>query len=255
MAMGVREGNAMQAYLGDDKLKAALLEEMRKHREMDMLVRGTYGESSPKIGGGEEWHGCGIACSLRSLDIVRGKPVAKEYNAHNRYPDELGIPLQLAYLKDRIFERLTLEEAMGWPERFAQSIQAGADLSLVWPRFAVWLLSDRDHGTIRYARSDRSRDSIEAVVALFRRWIDRGERPPSEEWRASYAADAASYASYASSYASSYAADAAADAADAAAAASYAYASSYAADARRAHWSRMADKLVELIRAAPMAVP
>lgn len=247
----------MRAYLGDAKLKAALLEEMRKHREMDMLVRGTYGESSPKIGGGEEWHGCAIACSLRSLDIVRGKPVAKGYYAHARYPDELGIPLQLAYLEDRIFERLTLEEAMGWPERFAQSIQVGADLSLVWPRFAVWLLSDRDHGTIRYARLDRSRDSIEAVVALFRRWIDRGERPPSEEWRAAvasygavadYYAASASYASYAAAYAA-YAASSASYAADAADAAAS------AASARRAHWTRMADKLVELIQAAPMAVP
>lgn len=243
----------MRAYLGDAKLKAALLEEIRKHREMDMLVRGTYGESSPKIGGGEEWHGCAIACSLRSLDIVRGKPVAKEYNAHNRYPDELGIPLQLAYLEDRIFERFTLEEAMGWPERFAAAIDDGADLSLVWPKFAVWLLSDPEHGTIRYARLDRSRDSIEAVVALFRRWIDRGERPPSEEWRA---AVADSYAYYASSDADSYAYYAASYAASSASYAAYAAdAAASAASARRAHWTRMADKLVQLIQAAPMAVP
>src|SRR5581483_1084383 len=111
-----------------------------------------------------------------------------------------------------------IAEVKLWPTRFLKAIPVGADLSLVWPQFAVWLLIDEKHGVIRFAgeRSD-VRQAIERTAALWQRVID-GESVESLKVEFNAAAAAAADAS----------ARAAADAADAADAASYAAYAAYA---------------------------
>src|SRR4029079_17477484 len=123
---------------------------------------------------------------------------------HARYPIELGIPLQRAHLEDRLFELQTKADALAWPERFLAAIRPGADLSRVWPEWALWMLTDPDHGVIRHAsKRDDVRAAIQRVADL---WRNGGT---TEEFRAARSAAAA-------------AADAAAaDAADAADAGAY----------------------------------
>lgn len=227
----------LRAFHDSQELKDHYLQRVRAHAAADRLIQGT---------GWENGRGCAVGCTLESYD-------------HSRYPVELGIPRVLAHLEDRLFERLPKSEAMTWPERFLSVIQPGADLSMVWPRFAVWLL-DVELAKWRTFASD-------AVVRLYNRRI-AGDEPSDQEWyqaRAAADAAAASYASYAAaayaSYsaaayaayssaaayaASAYAAYAASDASDAASAYS-AYASYSAADASI---KRQSEKLLQLLSEA-----
>lgn len=61
-----------------------------------------------------------------------------------------------------------------------RAIPVGADLALVWPRFAVWLLNDPDRGAPRLADQSVCL-AIERVVALYQRVL-RGERIPRADW-------------------------------------------------------------------------
>lgn len=190
----------MLAYHGQQEIKDKYLARVRAHRAADELVQGT---------GWEDGKGCAVGCTLESYD-------------HSRYPLELGIPLHLAHLEDRLFELQTPAEAQFWPERFLAAIRPGADLGKVWPQWAAWMLVDPDHGVIRHAKKDATRAAIERVAHL---WRDGGT---PEEFRRAYAA--------------------ADDAAAAYAAAAYAAAGGRNA---RAQWVTAAcDKLIALLEAA-----
>ena len=146
----------------------------------------------------------------------------------------------IARLEDGIFERLPKELARQWPERFLSAIKPGADLSLVWAKFAAWMLLDEKDGVIRFAKHEQTIASIKCVGALYQRWA-AGDKPATTEWESARyltgaARAAAAYAASAAAYADAYA--------DAAAA--------YAADAvgRSKHYQKMADKLIELLKAA-----
>lgn len=193
------------AFHGDKKIKAKYLGRVRAHAKADRLIQGQ---------GWEGGKGCAVGCTLEAYD-------------HSRYPAELGIPVHIAYLEDSIFEGLPKGEAMGWPERFLSAIKPGADLSLVYPQFIVWTLTDPKDGVVRFTTGDTEK-AVRGMSILFERRI-KGDEPTEKEW--SEAAEAAR----------------AAWAAEAARAAR-------AAEAAELH--RMAqvqaDKLIELIKAAPV---
>jgi hypothetical protein len=140
----------------------------------------------------------------------------------------------------------------------------------VWPQFAQWLLVDLVHGVIRYAKTDAKKKAVQRVADLY----GMGAKATKNEFReaaiacrSAYAyadadADAATYAAY-SADAAAYAyahADAAADAyayADAAADAAadayaHAHAADDAADARQKARRFQAEKLLKLLKAAPV---
>ena len=172
------------------------------------------------------------------------------------YQRLFGIPRVLAVLEDRLFEGLDIGLAKEWPLRFTAAIQEGADLSEVFPKFQRWLLIDPDYGVIRFAKTNKQRKVIEEAADIYLDWpnVDREKaRLVRDAARAAAAADSYAYtaadaAADAAAYAAAYAAYAAADADYAADAAVYA---SYAA-ARKEHYRVMADKLIELIKAAPV---
>jgi hypothetical protein len=255
----------MHAFQNDPAVKAMYISRIKAHAAFDEIVQGTYWEEGPFRDQIQHGRGCAVGCTIHSSE-------------HSRYETELGIPRQLAYLQDRIFEGLALADAKDFPLAFLTAIPVGADLSLVMPRFMVWLLSDPEHGTMRLC-SESGKEATEAVVALYQRLIE-GDLVVDQEWRAvsklaATAADAA-YAAYATAaYATAYAADAAyaayataayatADAAYAAAYAATAAAADAAADAaayaaadaaaRQTHYRRMRDKLLDLLRDAPVPV-
>jgi hypothetical protein len=215
----------MSAFLGKQETKDFYIARVRAHREADQLVKGFYWERGK---------GCAVGCTVHSGN-------------HAAYETELGIPRILAKLEDGIFEALSNGEAMAWPEKFLSAIPVGADLSLVWPRFAVWMLVDPTWGVLQFAKSERSKKSIQDVAdGYYKALVGK----PEPDWRtlraaaaaAAYAAAAAAYAADAA-YAAAYAAAAAAYAADAAAA--------YAADAARSKWrSAQAGELLELLSIA-----
>ena len=103
-------------------MKETYLNRVRAHRAADQIVKGQYWE------GGK---GCAVGCTIHGSE-------------HSRYEDELGVPRILARLEDIIFERLPNAVAMEWPARFLEASPVGAELSMVSPRFAVWLLGDAE---------------------------------------------------------------------------------------------------------------
>jgi hypothetical protein len=217
----------MLAFHGQQAIKDKYLARIAAHREADELQRGATGE------GGK---GCAVWCTLNKY-------------SHAAYETELGIPRSIARLEDGIFEGLPEAVAMEWPERFLASIKPGADLSLVMSHWFVWMLTDSQDGVLQYAKTEKSRNAIQAVSDLYARKA-AGENVAHEQFRA-YARFDSGAAFYAADAAALYAAaDADAAAADADAAAAYA-AYAAASVARFNARNRQADKLVELLAAAP----
>ena len=191
----------MIAFHGRQDVKDLYLARVRAHRAADQIVQ-AYGYWVRD--GGGEFRGCAVGCTLHS-------------DEHDAYETELGVPSVLAHLEDSIFEDLEPELALAWPEGFLESIPVGADLGMVWPQFAVWLLGDAEEGCIRFATGHQRR-AIERVVELYGRVL-QGEKVEAHEWSAAtnYASTVGTYAGAATA-AAAYAASAASAAASASAA-------------------------------------
>jgi hypothetical protein len=259
----------MKSFHNKPELKEMMLEEVLKHQKADEIIQGSY-ESRGKY--------CAVGCSIESLNTRLGKHYS--HGDHSVYETELGIPKIIARLEDRIFEGLERKKAKMFPLRFIQAVPVGVDLSLVWPKFAMWLLGDEKDGVIKYVETDEQKKIIIDIVELYKRVI-AGESIESLKKEFAIAADAAAdaaaaaatadaaattattaAAAYAAAYAITTAANAAYDDAydaaayAAAAAAAAAYTAAAAADdaaydaaaaARKNHYSKCADKLLEIL--------
>jgi hypothetical protein len=190
----------MIAYHGKQKVKDFYLARVRAHIAADELIHGKYWENGK---------GCAVGCTVHS-------------SSHAAYEKELGIPRILAKLEDGIFESLSNGRSKLWPEQFLMAPNVGADLSLVWPKFAVWLLVDPKYGVIQFNKSASGKKAIQDVADAYQLVVDGKAQGVNWSWlrRAAYVgADAAAYAA--------------------------------AAAARRQEWrNAQADKLIELMAAA-----
>jgi hypothetical protein len=250
----------MKSFHNKPELKEMMLEEVLKHQKADEIIQGTY-ESKGKY--------CAVGCSIESLNMRLGKHYS--HGDHSVYETELGIPKIIARLEDGIFEGLEREKAKMFPLRFIQAVPVGVDLSLVWPKFAIWLLGDEKDGVIKYVETDEQKKIIIDIVELYKRVIAGESIESLKKEFAIAATDAAATAAYATATAAAYATDAATaayataaayatDAATAAyatdAAAAIAAIAAYAAAAatataayaaRKNHYSKCADKLLEIL--------
>lgn len=251
----------MRAFHGNAAVKTEYLARLSAHEVADEIIHGTYWQNGK---------GCAVGCTVHLND-----------NAHAAYESQLGIPQVIARLEDRIFEGMKNGDSKTFPRRFLEAIPVGADLSLVWPRFAVWLLVDEEHGVRRHTKRDSAQwVAISRVAELYAQTIN-GEKVTIDEWReARVAAEAAAEAAEAATYASvpaeaaavavvaaytdagtapTYAtsaivadAVAAVDAADAVYAEDDAAVAYAAADAARGNsFERQSEKFIELLSAAP----
>lgn len=178
-------------FHGRPEIKAFFVSRARSHREADEIVKGQYWQDGK---------GCAVGC------LIHG-------DRHAQLAEELGIPLQMAYLIDHLLEGQPNEPAKDFPVRFVEAIPVGVDLEPVMDRFFLALLSNPQHGVILSANA-AVRDPIETVIALYRRQVE-GNYPSREEWRAAYsaayraadsAADSAAYrAAYRAAYSNHYA--------------------------------------------------
>jgi len=195
----------MQAFHNNQSIKEEYLSRVRAHAAADEIIKGQYWDNG---------RGCAVGCTIHS-------------GRHQDYEDLLGIPAQLAYLEDGLFENLPLEQAKLWPELFLDSINVGADLSLVFSKFAVRILGDSERGCIIHAKTPEVEAAIKSVISLYERKIE-GEKVSTEEW------ELARRTAYATAYAAAAHAARAARA-DYAAAAYDARAAARAAAARAAY--------------------
>ena len=168
-----------------------------------------------------------------------------------------GIPRQLVELRDAIFEGLPQDVRQDWPERFYTALPEGADLSGVWPPFAVWLL----------------REVVSPVAGVNQTVVERVARGietnwAHDDWNAAEASasaspgDAAQLAVWAAAAAvagnaggfATKAVWTVAESAEAAAEAARTAAEFAAWAAADTTWTRMADKLCELMAACGKTV-
>ena len=207
----------MQAYLNQPSIKRTYLNRIRAHAKADQIIHGTYWENGK---------GCAVGCTIHGSD-------------HGKYETELGIPRILAKLEDVLFERMANGHAKEFPLQFLSAIKVGSDLSMVWPKFAHWMLLDPEHGVIRFAKKEKTKQAIQRVGELYELKV-AGKEPTKQEWKdaaaAAYAADAADDA------------DAAAYAADDADAAAYA-----AAKNAKSQYAYVAgQQLIQFMKEAPV---
>ena len=120
----------MRAYrMHEAVTKDAFVEVMQAHRKADRIVQGTYWENG---------RGCAVGCGLHTVRALTGLDL--KHSDHAALAAQVGVPEVLERLQDQIFEGLPVELAGEWPLRFARAIPDGADLSGVWPKFAVAIL-------------------------------------------------------------------------------------------------------------------
>src|SRR3990172_7755553 len=105
------------AFHGDAVLKQALLVEIAKHEAADAIIKGTYAARGSTLRDG--FRGCAVGCALHSLNLLNGAycPTPKSVSDHTRFPRELGIPIELAYHIDTVFENLPDAESRTWLRR------------------------------------------------------------------------------------------------------------------------------------------
>jgi hypothetical protein len=166
-------------YLGSEDLKAQFLSQLAEHERLDQFEKGTYGHMDGTF------RGCGIGCSLHSLNVLQGKTAEREIERtgdHARYETELGIPVWLAYLEDHLFEALSGEESRTWPRTFAEAIPVGVTIPRrLLAKILRWTLVAEPFG-VRHATDDAKVIAIvDRMAALFDREL-AGDSPTQAEW-------------------------------------------------------------------------
>ena len=171
----------MRAFHSDPAIKFQIMAGLAAHRATDEIVQGVYWENGK---------GCAVGCTLEAIRRMKGYEDI-DHCSHEVAENETGIPQVLWYLDDCIFEELPNAAAKDWPEQFIEAIRPGADLSMIWPRFALWLLAEE------LPQFTGFQASLTEVAALYREWCESGKNPDPERWdKAKKEHPVAAYAAY-----------------------------------------------------------
>ena len=238
----------MLTFHSDPAKKQARIDRAKRHVEQDRLMSGTYNDGNG--------HGCSVGCDAMDIDPENSE------NPHAIVSGYDGTPEWLEHLRDVIFEGLPSDNRAGWHVALAEAIPVGVDIAPVRHRLAAWILS-ADGPMTEGINHETVRESIETIRQMHER-AGRGEETiESAAWSAAKsaagsAARSAGYSVRSAAYtaACSAACSAAWSAESAALSAGYsvrsdAYsAACFAGSAESAAFIRIADKVLELLRAA-----
>jgi hypothetical protein len=208
----------MTSFHNDPTIKEKYLARVRMHRAADNLIQGT---------GWEYGKGCAVGCTLENY-------------SHSRYPIELGLPEWLAFLEDHIFEALSTDDAMAWPEAFLSAIPVGVserNMDILRDQFQIFWLT-RQKTQIDQDKYPHVVTAIDGTIALLDAAI-AGEEPERAAWSAaeSAARNAAARVAWSESAAESAARNVARNAWSAARSAAWSAACRAAESAARNAWS------------------
>jgi len=106
----------------NQELKSALVAEIRKHREQDQVIQGSYGTYENGI-----FRGCAVGCAINSLSNIDDSYYRESDTG--LYESHFGIPMILGDLQDVIHEGLSDESFPTWPERFMEAVPTETELS------------------------------------------------------------------------------------------------------------------------------
>ena len=148
----------MKAFNNDPKVKADILEQFELFNKGMAILKAA--KKDPKI------QAVGNAIKVNKIsqkdDLVYCTISSGEQELYHSLTD-LGIPERIQWAKDAILMHFSSEERAAWNEKLFKAIPVGADLSFVWPEFAIWLLTDDKYGVIKYAETYKQRQLIRAV--------------------------------------------------------------------------------------------
>src|SRR5258705_8645222 len=156
--------NKLLAFHTDPKIKEKYIKRVKDHQKADEIIQGYYWENGK---------GCAVGCTIESSN-----------NPHETMEKELGIPKELAFLEDALFEELSNGEAKEFPLKFLQAIPVGADLSQVIGKYVIWQFEDKKHGMagVKEINEDKeTMDICKEVVTLYKRKL-ASDNPTEKEW-------------------------------------------------------------------------
>ena len=122
------KSTSLVSFHGDAACKEFYVNRVQRHRENHDIRRGVIWDGHK---------GSAVGCTLESTD-------------YGIYPDYIGIPECFASLEDVLFDNMSFDRSVVWPEAFISACQVGVDLvSATAPFMGEVLrstLSDFDHG-------------------------------------------------------------------------------------------------------------
>ena len=163
---------ALVAFHGQPAIKDEYLARVEAHRAAADFTRDPYAETAPDEQGNGSWRGGASHVTFH-----------KSRDPHEAGELQIGLPIGLARLLDELFMKMAAERYAVWPGQFLAAIPVGADLSRVWPRLAIWLLTDAQAGVIRFAQTNDQRAAVEEITNCYSRLLD-GAEVPYKQWAA-----------------------------------------------------------------------
>ena len=158
-----REMTQLLAFHNTEVSKSRLLATLAGNRNAERL---TQAHDYWRTG-----RGCAVGCAIHAF-----RP--GQEGEHLLFEELFGIPETLAHLQDAIFERMTTEQAVAFPERFVDAITVGADLRDVAMCWGLWLMRDPDSPTAQW---HQSLPQLSHVAEMMERQL--GDHPPTtSEW-------------------------------------------------------------------------
>ncbi|MGI4943673.1 MAG: hypothetical protein ACRYHQ_24430 [Janthinobacterium lividum] len=119
----------MRAFGHPSLSKADALAAYAAYRAAGRLRQGFY----------EDNRGCGCAIGISSKIVNRANATMFASNDHAAVAGLLGVPVDIAYIMEIVFERLSTADATNWPSRLLGAIPEGADLSAVPAALMAWI--------------------------------------------------------------------------------------------------------------------
>ncbi len=170
------------AYKNDPAIKAQAVAEMQEHKRLDQLARGHYWEQRKNSG-------CAIGC-MAGMET--------DGSAHAFVAKKLGLTEGLLHIVDNLFENIPDGEHLDWPLQFLEAIPVGANLDAVYPKYMLALATDETYGLRGLIEKTQGTPEelaqFDAFAALYRVWVETGERPPHSSWEVSERAARAAWA-------------------------------------------------------------
>jgi len=125
----------MLTYNNDADFKKLIVDEMKRHKELDQFKKGTYSSNDVSI-----FKGCSVGCTIDSINKILGKKYL--YFSHKDVAETLGIPLWLVLLQDSMFENLPDEKGAEFSVEFLDAIPVGVDIDSIKYKFQLFVLNE-----------------------------------------------------------------------------------------------------------------
>lgn len=165
---------SLLAFRSSYDLKHEVLRQIKLEIAQDRLLHYYQFGDCPNY----TYRGCPTSTSIEALNLVARSRFSTD--GFDSFVRCFRIPLELTRLYQFFRDTPRDETGDDWVVSFLRAITPGADLSMVWLKFAHWLLVDPDYGMISKAKAERLKKGLSECAELYARWI-AGEKPSPRE--------------------------------------------------------------------------